>query len=228
MRFRNIIVDFDGTITDSKHDIAGAQLWVLQQLGVQNVRKEELFPYIGKTLEETFSALLPRDLHARIPEAAEMYAEYYRPRSLDTTTLFPGVRETLETLHARGTRMAVASTKRGQGIKRATDHFGITEYFVQLQGSDGLPFKPDPFIINKIIEEQQWRKDETLMVGDTDNDILAGKNAGIATCAVTYGSLTAEQVRLFDPDFVIDSFPQILPLVFGKPVPGHRPSRVPQ
>lgn len=213
MGFANIIFDFDGTLTDSKHDIAGAQVWVLQQLGVQNVPKEMLFPYIGKTLEETFSTLLPPELHDRIPEAAQMYSDYYRPRSLETTKLFPGVRETLEILHSHRKRMAIASTKKEQGIRRATDHFGITEFFVQLQGSDGIPYKPDPFIINLIIADQQWNASETLMVGDTDNDILAGKNAGITTCAVTYGSLSPEQLRRYNPDYLIDSFPQLLSLV---------------
>lgn len=211
--FRNIIFDFDGTLTDSKHDIAGAQIWVLDQLGVHSYRKEDLFPFIGTTLEETFSTLLPIELHDRIPEAAEMYAEYYRPRSLETTKLFPGVKETLEVLRSHGKKLAVASTKRGQGIKRATDHFNITEWFVQLQGSDGFPFKPDPFIINRIISDQQWDKEETLMVGDTDKDILAGKNSGIATCGVTYGSLTHKQLEQFSPDFIIDSFPKLLSIV---------------
>ncbi len=213
MDYSNLIFDFDGTITDSKHDIATAQVWVLNQLGVTSFEKEDLFPFVGKTLEETFSSLLPSNLHSRILDAAEMYAEYYRPRALETTKLFPGVKETLEILHSHGKQLAVASTKKGQGIKRATDHFNITRYFVQLQGSDGLPYKPDPFIINKIIQDKNWKHEETLIVGDTDKDILAGKNAGIATCAVTYGAFTAEQLRQLEPDFLVDSFPRLLSII---------------
>ncbi len=213
MSYRNLIFDFDGTITDSKHDIAAAQVWVLQQLGVTRYAPEDLFSYIGRPLEETFAALLPDQLHDRIPEAAQMYADYYRPRSLTTARLFPGVRETLEILCAHGKRLAVASTKKGPGIKRATDHFGITHFFVQLQGSDNLPYKPDPAIVNTILADQQWQRDETIIVGDTDYDVLAGRNAGIATCAVTYGSFSADQLKAFQPDFMIDSFPQLLSIV---------------
>lgn len=213
MSYSNIIFDFDGTITDSKHDIAGAQVWVLQQLGVTSYKPEDLFRHIGKSLEETFTALLPPTLHERIPDAAKMYSEYYQPRSLETTTLFPGVKETLEILRLHGKRLAIASTKRGVGIKRATDHFGITEYFQQLQGSEGIPHKPDPTIIDMILEEQQWRPGDTLMVGDTDKDILAGKNAGVATCGVTYGSLSAEEIERHMPDFIISSFPELLSIV---------------
>ncbi len=213
MGFSNIIFDFDGTITDSKWDIASAQRWVLNQLGVESYTEEDLFPHIGKSLEETFSSLLPSPLHERIPEAAKMYSEYYQPRSLQTTKLFPGVAETLAALHTDGKCLAIASTKRGPGIRRAADHFAITKYFVQLQGSDGLPFKPDPAIINKILEDQGWERQTTLMVGDTDKDIQAGKNAGLFTCAVTYGSLTHSELEQEAPDFIISRFPDLLSFV---------------
>jgi HAD superfamily hydrolase (TIGR01549 family) len=213
MGYANIIFDFDGTITDSKHDIAGAQVWVLHQLGVTRYAEKDLFRHIGKTLEETFSTLLPVELHDRIPDAAKMYSDYYQPRSLNTTTLFTGVKETLNTLHAQGKKFAVASTKRGPGIKRATDHFGITHYFAQLQGSEGIPHKPDPTIIRKILTEQEWDPAATLMVGDTDKDVLAGRNAGIATCGVTYGSLTGEELLPFKPDHIISDFSELLSIV---------------
>jgi phosphoglycolate phosphatase-like HAD superfamily hydrolase len=109
--------------------------------------------------------------------------------------------------------MVVASIKRSVNIKRAADHFGISSYFVQLQGSEDMPRKPDPFIIHKILTEQQWTCEDTLMVGDTDNDVLVGKNAGIATCAVTYGSLGEAELRQYSPDFVISDIAALLPLV---------------
>jgi len=210
LSYSNIIFDFDGTITDSKRDIAGVQLSVLEQLGVNTYREEDLFPHIGKTLEETFTALLPETEHHRIADAARLYSELYPTRSLQKTVLFPGVRETLEILRLRGKQLAVASTKRGPGIKRATDHFGITGYFVQLQGSDNMPFKPDPFIVNKILADQHWVRRDTLMVGDTDKDMLVGKNANVATCAVTYGACSADELAQYDPDFMISSFPKLL------------------
>jgi len=215
MRYRSIIFDFDGTLVDSRSDIAGAQLWALNQLGVTHYTPEDLFPYIGKTLQVTFTHLLPPAMHHRIDEAVRLYREFYPPRSLLTTTLFPGVRETLDTLRARGARMAIASTKKESTILRVAEHFRISSSFVQLQGSDDLPYKPDPSIVRKIITDQRWDPAGTLMVGDTDNDILAGQRAGIATCAVTYGSLTEEQLRLYSPDHVIRSLPELLAIVDG-------------
>ena len=210
LQVKNIIFDLDGTLVDSKRDIAAAQRWVLVQLGVHSYQPEELYPLIGKPLSETFSTLLPADLHERIPEAIELYKDYYPPRALDTTTLFPGVKETLETLSGRGIRLATATTKLTAGTRRVLTHLGIAEHFAQIQGSDNIPFKPDPFIITKILEDQSWEKSDTLMVGDTDNDILAGKRADVPTCGVTYGSLTKEQIEQLNPDIIIHSLPELL------------------
>jgi HAD superfamily hydrolase (TIGR01509 family) len=210
---KNVIFDVDGTLVDSKRDIASAQLWVLQQLGVDTYRLEDLYPLIGKPLTETFATLLPSSLHDRIAEAANLYKERYPPRALDTTTLFPGVRETVEALCRNGINLATATTKLTAGTRRVLTHFGIVEHFVQIQGSDDMPFKPDPFIITKILSDRGWEKKDTLMVGDTDNDIEAGKRAGIRTCGVTYGSLTKQQILHHKPDYVIDSIEELLTLI---------------
>lgn len=216
---KNIIFDLDGTLVDSKRDIAGAQLWVLHQLGVNTHKEEDLYPLIGKPLAETFAKLLPPNLHSRIAEAAELYKTYYPPRALETTTLFPGVQETLEALHTKGIRLATATTKLTPGTRRVLTHFGIAGYFVQIQGSDDIPFKPDPAIIHKILTDQSWDRAETLMVGDTDNDIEAGNRAGIRTCGVTYGSLSKEQMQKLNPDFMIDSLTEVMNMGLGRQNP---------
>ena len=211
--FKNIVFDVDGTLLDSKRDIAGAQLWVLQQLGVENYTEEDLYPHIGKTLQETFTLLLPDRLHQKIPEAAVMYRDYYRPRALETTTLFPGVKETIEILRIKKINLATATIKSTETTKRILEYFGIGEYFAQLQGTDGMPHKPNPHILNKVLKDQNWAKEETLMVGDTDRDILMGKNAGVPTCGVTYGAFSREQMDALHPHHIIESFPQLLTVI---------------
>jgi phosphoglycolate phosphatase len=215
MNYRNIIFDFDGTLTDSRRDIAGAQLWALQQMGFDHIEEHDLYPLIGKPLQDTFARVIPADAHHRIPEAIALYAKYYPPRALDTTVLFPGVLATLVLLRSRGHRLAVASTKKGAGILRATEHFGITALFNRLQGSEGLQFKPSPDVLHAILSAEGWLPQESLMVGDTDADILAARNAGIRSCAVTYGALTREQLMAFHPDYVIDSITELPALTAG-------------
>ena len=210
---RNIVFDVDGTLLDSRRDIAGAQLWVLRQLGVEEFTEQDIYPHIGKPLQETFTLLLPDRLHARIPEAAVMYRDYYRPRALATTTLFPGVKETIEVLLLRHLRLATATIKSTETTKRVLGHFGIADFFAQLQGTDGMPHKPNPAILKKIMRDQGWKEEETIMVGDTDRDVEMGELAGVRTCGVTYGTFTRAQMDAARPTWIIDSFPQLLTLL---------------
>lgn len=210
---RNLIFDVDGTLLDSRRDIAAAQLYVIRKLGITHLTPEDIYPHIGKPLSEIFSILLPPELHGRISRAKETYVTYYRAHALDTTDLFPGVRETLAFLAEQGIRLAVATTKSTMTTVRVLAHFGVAPYFAHMQGSDDMPFKPDPFIINKILTEQQWERGETMMVGDTAADVLAGRNAGIRTCGVTYGALSRDELEQFQPDVLVDTFEELRTLI---------------
>jgi phosphoglycolate phosphatase-like HAD superfamily hydrolase len=209
---KNILFDVDGTLLDSRRDIATAQLWTYRQLGVDTLKPEDIYPLIGKPLAETFTTLLPQRLHDRIPEAGLIYRDYYRAHAFDTTSLFPGVKETIATLFEAGINLATATIKSTETTAKVLAHFGIAQYFAHIQGTDNTPFKPDPHIINTILELQDWKKEDTIMVGDTDKDIFVGRNAGVRTCGVTYGSFTREQMLALKPDWIIDRISGLLEL----------------
>jgi phosphoglycolate phosphatase-like HAD superfamily hydrolase len=212
--YKNFVFDVDGTLIDSVRDITNAQIWMLHQLGIHEYVNEDLYPYFGKPLAETFGLILPPSLHHRIPEAVVMYREYYRSRWFENTLLFAGVSETLATFSERNFGLATATTKSTETTVSILSHYDVAKFFDQIQGmEDEMPHKPDPFILNKVLDDQGWRADETLMVGDTDKDIMLGKNAGVATCGVTYGCLSREQLEVFAPDHIVNTFEQLLTLV---------------
>jgi phosphoglycolate phosphatase len=206
----HLIFDVDGTLIDSKIDIADAQLWVLRQLGVDQWKREDIYPRIGRPLTETFKELLPPEMHDRITEAKRMYIAHYRPRALDTTTLFPGVEETLATLHAHRIPMAVATTKSSVTANRVLEHFGIRKYFVQVQGTDDSPAKPDPYVVNQILLKQGWKANETALVGDSEVDIQCAHNAGVQAWAVTWGSLPEQRAIELGADRIVKNIAELL------------------
>ncbi len=210
---KNILFDVDGTLLDSRRDIAAAQLWTFRQFGIDTLKPEDIYPLIGKPLAETFTALLPQRLHDRIPEAGLIYRDYYRAHAFETTTLFPGVLDTVAALKAKGIRLATATTKSTETTAKVLAHYGIAEYFSHVQGTDNGVFKPDPFIINTILTAMKWHRGETLMVGDTDKDIDVGRNAGVLTCGVTYGTFSREQMAALNPDWIIDHISDLLRIV---------------
>lgn len=209
----HVIFDVDGTLLDSRRDIAAAQLWAFRQLGVDSYHPEDIFPHIGKPLAETFAILLPAKLHQRIPEAALIYRDYYRAHAFDTTDLFPHVRETVASLIAKGINLATATIKSTETTARVLSHFGIAQYFTHIQGTDNGIFKPNPSIINAIVEKQGWNRENTVMVGDTDKDVEVGRNAGVRTCGVTYGSFSRDQMVLLKPDWIIDNISELLTII---------------
>ncbi|MCK7521533.1 MAG: HAD hydrolase-like protein [Ignavibacteriales bacterium] len=143
--FDNIIFDFDGTITNSREDIAVAQIRPSPRIGYAGVEKQRLFPHIGKPLHETFALVLPGEFSRdRIPQAVEPWPRITIPpvRS-STTTLFPGVEETLRTLHGAGKRLAVALDEAWSGARPR--HAPLRHPRPLCANSRGvmlLPFKP--------------------------------------------------------------------------------------
>jgi HAD superfamily hydrolase (TIGR01549 family) len=214
MKFRNIILDVDGTLIDSKNDIINAQLFMLQHYGFHTVEPKDILPFYGKPIHELMKLYFSPDQYHLLSESVEVYRNRYREHWFDTTVVFDGVIKTLELFFSKQIFLATATTKSTSSTKLILDHFDIGKYFVQIQGTDtDMPYKPDPFIVQKIIVEQGWNSKETLLVGDTDTDICAGKNAGITTCGVTYGSLDRKGMMLCNPDFIIDHFTELSPLV---------------
>ena len=103
--------------------------------------------------------------------------------------------------------MAVASSKPKRILDKMVEHFGLNEFELVL-GTEESNFKhkPDPEILNYIMNELNIPKEETVIVGDSKTDIVAGKNAGIDTIAVTYGYDKPENLRNLNPTYIVDDF----------------------
>jgi phosphoglycolate phosphatase len=100
--------------------------------------------------------------------------------------------------------MAVISNKTMEFIRPLLDDLGIGRYFRLIIGADfGLPLKPAPDSVQRIMAEFNVPKDRTLIVGDGTTDIRAGREAGVMTCSVTYGFRSENELRTAGPDYLI-------------------------
>ena len=127
--------------------------------------------------------------------------------------LFPGVRETLETLAARGIPMAIASSRGQHSLTMLVKMLGI-DRFIPADRCFGLQTvarpKPAPDLVYVILGKLGVKPEETLVVGDTVYDIEMGRNAGCHTCAVTYGNQSADTLAGAFPDYIIDDLRKLL------------------
>ena len=204
-----IIFDADGTIWDSEKDVFLAFNHTLKNNGNKEITKEEFQKLAGLDLEDMFERVLPKDEESLAKEYVKKYREYYIDEGhyADETTLFENVKETLEQLKEQGFCMVIASGKPKRILDKMVNCFQLNEFeFVLGTGESHFKPKPDPEILNYVMSQLHVSKEEAVMVGDTKADIMAGKNAGIDTIALTYGYEKIDILKNANPTYLIDDF----------------------
>ncbi|HVP52388.1 MAG TPA: HAD-IA family hydrolase [Terriglobales bacterium] len=222
-QIRLLIFDLDGTLIDSQIDLANSVNAMLRHFGRQELSHEVIATYIGDGAPMLIRRALgdPDDGHY-MHKALDFFLHYYREHKLDNTTLYPGIREALEALRWAGNggrrierQFAVLSNKPVGPSTKILEGLGIRDLFVQVYGGNSFPTKkPDPMGANAILEETGTRPEEAIIIGDSEIDVITGRNAGTWCCGVTYG-FRPDTLKVVPPDVVIDH-PRELPLVFSK------------
>ncbi len=202
-----LIFDLDGTLVNTLEDIAASVNHTLERLGRSPLPLET----VGRCVGDGLTMLLERALDGRadrLAEAKALYIEHHRQNLVVSTSLYSGVRETLE--HFRSLPMAVITNKDREFSEPLLTRLGIMQYFKLIIGADaGLPLKPAPDSILKIINDCGVAKERAVIVGDGTTDIRAGKAAGITTCSVTYGFRSEDELRAAGPDYMVHDFSEL-------------------
>lgn len=210
-----MLFDLDGTLVDTLGDLTGSINRMLNDLGRPPLSRETVGQIIGNGIPVTVHRCLtvthPDNQHPDEETHAEgikLVHEHYADQMLKTTALYPNVAETLE--HFKDKRKAVVTSKEARFTHLMLDHFGIARYFDAIVGGDTVPArKPDPWPVREAIQLLGGAASDAVMIGDSEADVIAGRDAGTRTCAVAYGYRTAEQLGVTSPDVMIERFDQL-------------------
>lgn len=211
---RLLVFDLDGTLVDSKLDLALAVNAMRNELGLPPLSLELIASYVGHGV----TLLVRRSLGAQatdenVEKGLAFFLDYYRQHMLDNTAPYPGVSEALEKL--KGCKMAVLTNKPVNFSREMISRLGYDDYFSHVYGGNSFAQKkPDPMGLHKLMEELNVSPSETVMVGDSDTDILTGRNAGVLTCGVTYG-FGAHTLEKVSPDVIIDDMRELAGMLKG-------------
>jgi phosphoglycolate phosphatase/pyrophosphatase PpaX len=204
----HICFDLDGTLVDSHKTIYYSTLKSLEVLGIPHTIDEEDFrKMIGKHFVDIFEDM-------KIPvydfdEFIYIYKNQYFD-FIDDSELYPDVIEILDYLSKIGLKISLLTTKAQDQAEKILDHFGIINYFDLIMGRrNGIEHKPSAEPLLLICKAINVSPSESMIVGDTELDILCGKNANVRTCAVTHGYRTKESISLHKPDHVIEKLLQL-------------------
>lgn len=205
---RVLIFDLDGTLIDSKLDLANSINAMLQHMGRAQLSNEKIYSLVGNGAPVLVRRALGEG--ATDPEADQglsFFLSYYRTHMLDNTVTYPGVREALKLLENHP--MAVLTNKPVRFSQAIIDGLGLGRYFRFVYGGNSFEKKkPNPMGVEILLCELTATPGEAMMVGDSEVDVQTARNAGIWACGVSYG-LGTEGLRVHPPDIMLDSLTEL-------------------
>lgn len=214
-----LIFDLDGTLLDTRQDIANACNHALRECGCPERRLEEYNMLVGRGIYNLFRSALPEDLRTddMVMKMKSHFIPYYNSHINDFTRPYPGIMEMLERLSAEGMSFAVASNKYQEGTEMLVErHFGHGRFVRILGQREGKAIKPDPEIIYEIMScMPEISKDDVVYCGDSDVDMQTGENAGVRTIGVTWGFRTREELSSCRPWLLAENAEEIVRAVMS-------------
>ncbi|NRD75668.1 phosphoglycolate phosphatase [Shewanella sp. VB17] len=214
-----VAFDLDGTLIDSVPDLAVATQATLNSLSLPSCSEAQVRSWVGNGAKMLIQRALTFALDAPVPinildKAMPVFMGYYQDNLHQHSQLYPGVLDVLTRLEQCGYSMAVVTNKPYRFTIPLLKSFNIDHYFIEVLSGDSFEkMKPDPFPLIYLLDKWQLAPDALLMVGDSKNDILAAKAAGIRSIGLTYGYNYGEDIKLSGPDAVCEQFKNILTFV---------------
>lgn len=208
-----VIFDLDGTLVNSIADIAVAVNQALDAYGYPT-HPEEAYRYmVGDGVTKVFERALPeneRNTH-NIERIREKFIPFYNLHNADRSRPYEGIATLLEELQHRGIKLAVASNKYHTATIKLVAHFFPNIHFEVVFGQrEGVPVKPNPQIVEQILDILGATKSEVLYVGDTNVDMKTAKNAEVDVLGVSWGFRPREELAAHNPLAIIDHPAQLL------------------
>jgi phosphoglycolate phosphatase len=206
-QFKLLVFDLDGTLVDSRLDLANSINAMLQHFHKPLLPNEVIASYIGDGAPMLVRrALGDPDDESYVQRALEYFLLYYREHKLDNTYVYPGIKETLDSIRSsrngRPVKMSVLSNKPVIPSRAIVEALGLGDYFFQVYGGNSFHTKkPDPAGVQVLLQEAEAQPEETVIIGDSDIDVLTARNAGIFSVGVQYG---------FAPHTFADAAPDVL------------------
>jgi phosphoglycolate phosphatase len=212
MSFNFLIFDLDGTLVDSQRDITSAVNSVRKEYGFDYLHVEQVRSYLGSGINALMNRAVPEKKGMVQAEVLEKFKFYYSRCLIDTTVVYNGIRKMLEAL--KNKKKAILSNKNEDFSHEIVKRLRISCYFVKVWGGDSAGVKkPDPKPIVDLINLTNSDISKTIMIGDSANDFLAAKAAGIPSIAVLYGYSDIEQIKQYNPDFTVKTPKDIINIV---------------
>ncbi len=208
---KNVLFDLDGTLINSSEGIIKSVLFTLNHYGIEETNIEGLKRFIGPPLADSFVKYYGFSKE-KGKEAVDVYRTRYNVKGLYECELYPGIKELLVSLKDKGYRIGVATSKPEITSLQILEHLGVKELFDEIAGAtmDGSIEKKVDVLELAFRRQPEFAKEETVLVGDTNFDILGANQAGIRAIGVSFGFGDAEVMKAAGAVCICDSASEII------------------
>jgi phosphoglycolate phosphatase len=197
-----LIFDLDGTLIESKWDIADSVNRTLRDLDLPERTQEEIFGFVGDGVKRLLRLAVGEDNEEKYDQALRVFRRHYLQHCLDRTQFYPGIEKVLT--HFGHKQKAVATNKSIEYTNVILNGLGPQHFSFVVGGDNGFGLKPDPGMLLHVMDKLGVSTERTVLIGDSTNDINGGHNAGIRVCAVGYGMGNREKMAACRPDWFIE------------------------
>lgn len=202
-----IIFDLDGTLLDTIADLANATNQALAYYGYPTHPIDSFRIFVGNGINKLFERALPENERTteNILRIRNRFLPFYNEHNADFSQPYKGIETLLADLQAKGIQLGIASNKYQAATEKLVKHYFPNTSFIEVLGQrEGIPTKPNPFILSEILKKAGVQAKEALYVGDSDVDMQTGKNAGIESIGVTWGFRPRKELEDMAPLGIID------------------------
>lgn len=211
-KITTLLFDFDGTLLDTNELIIQTFEHVLNNHFPGKYTREDILPFLGPTLHDTFSQVDEKNAEQLIAEYREWNIANHDALSIE----FDGVSKTLRALKDEGYKIAIVSTKKNNMVHRGIDLLEVGNIFDTVIGLDDVSKpKPDPEPILLALERLNADPKEALMIGDNYHDIVGGQNAGVKTAGVAWTIKGEDFLQQYNPTYMLQHISDLHDILNG-------------
>ncbi len=215
MRKKLIAYDLDGTLADTRRDIICGVQYMLSEMNKPKLDDIQIEKFVGEGLNHLVAMCLGEDDPKRVERGAGFLRKYYKAHLLDYTRLYPGAEQVLD--YFKGRVQIVVTNKPEPFTTQILTALKVMPYLSGVYtGEKGIPRKPDPAALLKVMREKEIKPAEVLWIGDSVIDAQTGKNAGVETVLLRHGFASKVNLDSLGAEFVLDDFKVLLDLAREK------------
>lgn len=213
--YQYVVFDLDGTLLNTLDDLADAGNWTCRQRGWPEHSLEKYKYFVGNGMARLVERFSPEEFRTpeQIQTTLDMFIPYYHAHKADKTAPYPGVPAMMERLKCAGIQMAVLTNKANELARPVVETYYPNVFSVVQGAVPGVPTKPDPTALYRLMERMGAVPRGTLFVGDSNVDICTAKNAGLDSCGVLWGFRTRKELEAEGATYFAETTEQLVELI---------------